>query len=215
MRNVLYIVFGKPIGQPKAKAKTNIYSLENQWMNECKDNTHYPVCKKRSNMAPPKVPATVIKIANGKAGSNTAIPDYNRNNASRAFSDDGFFCAGSDGARYGAKYPHLVWYRFPTTHIPTKFSFTRYSDRFTPKTWQFVGSADENCDRASKWDMLCGDSSGSNFVVDAVMSCDVPKNDRKPYKCLGICIFSNNNDNKQGDLAEASCMSGMRFWEAL
>ena len=51
--NVLYIVFGKPIGQPKAKAKTNIYLLENQWMNECKDQTHFPVCKKWPNAAPP------------------------------------------------------------------------------------------------------------------------------------------------------------------
>jgi len=126
------------------------------------------------------------------------------------------------GSAYDAPFPHLLWFEFGEFHIPAKFSFTRgtpdnrenTNTKKTPKTWQFVGSPDENCDHSSNWVELCGDLSGGNYVANAVRSCEVPKYARTAFKCLGIKILSNNND--KDDLRRNEVwLQKIRFWEVL
>jgi len=165
---------------------------------------------------------TRLKTINGKAGCDSC----GDNSPGRFFPED-----GGDGqwvtgnvrgtGRYDAPFPHLLWYEYGEFHIPAKFSFTRAASsdsrdytKQTPKTWQFVGSPDENCDHSSNWVELCGDLSGGNYVANAVRSCEVPKYARTAFKCLGIRILSNNND-KNDVWPNAEWLQKIRFWEVL
>jgi len=164
---------------------------------------------------------TRLKTINGKAGCDSC----GSNPPGGFFPED-----GGDGQwvtghsketqRYDAPFPHLLWYEFGEFHIPAKFSFTRakskYSEYYTkrtPKTWQLVGSPDENCDHSSNWVELCEDLSGGNYVANAVRSCEVPKYARTAFKCLGIRILS-DNDNNNNKLNEV-WLQKIRFWEVL
>jgi len=159
---------------------------------------------------------TLLKARNGKAGC-----DRCGSNGPKGFFDEsqtGGWVSGFDNkaSAYTAPFPHLVWYEFAAFHIPAKFSFTRhmykeYSQSRTPKTWKFVGSADENCDHSSNWVELCGDLSGGNFVPNAVRSCEVPKYARTAFRCLGIRILSNNN--AKNPTVTESWLGSIRFWE--
>jgi len=163
----------------------------------------------------PKVPE-IIKIANGKAGSNAG--GTNGGDGSGDFPIEAFtgtsYCTGwkdldgTDGS-YNRPFPHLLWYEFPSFHTPVKFVF-KHKYIVYPKTWMFVGSTDENCDQSSNWVDLCGDVVGLNTVDFADVSCDVPEyvgKARKPYKCLGIRILSNNRNTNTG-----ACVSGIKIW---
>jgi len=154
---------------------------------------------------------TLLKTVNGEAKSDQTYPGTNSADENDAFRINGrnVFCTGYDGSDWYRPFPHLVWYKFPTNHIPSKFSFKRDSDkRHSPKTWKFVGSGDEGCDRNSKWVDLCGDLSGQNIVENEVVGCNVTIYARKPYRCLGIRIYSTPSD-KYHDV----CFQGIQFWE--
>lgn len=166
----------------------------------------------------PKVPE-IIKIANGKPGSNTGGTNGGDGSGElpiEAFTGYKGYCTGWNGldgtdGSYNRPFPHLLWYEFPSFHTPVKFAFKRkYIDH--PKIWKFVGSTDENCDQSSNWVDLCGDAMGLNTVDYEDVSCDVPEyvgKARKAYKCLGIRILSNNRNDKN----TGACVSKIKIWE--
>jgi len=165
----------------------------------------------------------LLKTVNGQAGGNA----MGVNKVRKLFNSDGT-CTGHDKRKwqYTVPFPHFVWYKFTESHIPARLSFTRVklymNEGCTPKSWEFVGTTDENCDQSSNWISLCGDLSGSNYVENAVISCDVPKQARKPYKCLAIRILSNkSNQMHVGSsydttvLTTCTCFKELKFWEVL
>jgi len=158
---------------------------------------------------------------NGRAGPNGG------NTVSNFFNSDGT-CSGYVSGGYVEPFPQFVWYEFSELHIPARMSFTRTGNNLwlnwgkTPKSWEFVGTTDAKCDHSSNWVSLCGDLSGSNYAENAVISCDIPKFARKPYKCLAIRINSNQSNRKylgsrSDNLAftTCTCFKELKFWEVL
>jgi len=156
-----------------------------------------------------------IETIDGAAKSES-LPGGGYDNVLVAFRDEPQYCSGWDGSNYNIPFPHMVWYEFPSYHIPAKFTFRLYgqdsSTKQVPKTWKFVGSRDENCNQHSHWDELCGDFSG-NLVYKVDVGCKVPKYAEKTaYKCLGIRIYSTTA--AQAKSSNHNCFYNMRFWEA-
>lgn len=159
-----------------------------------------------------------IEILNGAAGSDSR-PGCGYDDVLVAFGKKPQYCAGcSGGSNWKLAFPHLVWYKFPSYHIPAKFTFRRYgqdsSATQVPKTWKFVGSRDENCNQHSHWDELCGDLSGT-LVYKVDVGCEVPKYAEKTaYKCLGIRIYTIPSAQlAKSGTAHHNCFYNMRFWE--
>jgi len=122
-----------------------------------------------------------------------------------------YSCAGwrSSTGSWTRTFPVMIWYEFPSTHVPTKFAFRRIATDSVPKTWEFVGSKDKDCSHYSAWTTLCGDMVGDKkMVIGEEVGCSVPKYKQEPFKCLGISVYSTNNDSDNG-----VCLKAMRFWE--
>ena len=122
-----------------------------------------------------------------------------------------FGCAGWDASADNWKkpFPIMIWYEFTSAVVPAKVSFHRVGTETTPKTWHFVGSKQEGCRHESTWKPLCGDMVGDKKIVKGQdVGCDVPKNARESFKCLGIRIYSTHHrtNNKV-------CLYSMKFWE--
>jgi len=151
----------------------------------------------------------LIVIGNGKAKWDGAVIDGQGGRVEDAFStsagNDDYGCAGYQGA-YTIPFPIMVWYEFASRHVPARFSFRQISNSESPKGWNFVGSKDEGCSHASTWKTLCGGN--KKPVRGEEVGCDVPKNLREPFKCLGISVYSTDYKRKN-----SVCLKAMRFWE--
>jgi len=108
----------------------------------------------------------------------------------------------------------LMWFEFPSAHTAARFAFRRTSnDHCTPNTWKFVGSKDENCGPTSTWTELCGNMVDIGWwkkIVDGdLVSCDVPKYAREPFRCLGIRIYT----NQKNDGEDCVCLKQVQIWK--
>jgi len=126
-------------------------------------------------------------------------------------------CAGWENSTgdWTKPLPIMIWYEFPSAHVPSKFLWRREvntQDYTTPKTWRFVGAKEGACSsHGSTWKPLCGDLVGDemkSYRNGEDVECVVPKNARESFKCLGIRIFSTHyrTNNKV-------CLYSMKFWE--
>jgi len=156
----------------------------------------------------------LIALGNGKAKWDSDGHDaYLADDAfSTTAGNDGHGCAGWDDRKGWAKpMPVMIWYEFPSTHVPTKFAFRRVATRNVPQTWRFVGSKESGCHHDSIWIPLCGDMVGDKkMVIGEEVGCSVPKYKQEPFKCLGISVYSNNYRKYR---KSGVCMKAMRFWE--
>jgi len=125
---------------------------------------------------------------------------------------------GTDG-RKGcmAPFPHHVWFEFADRHTPARVSWYRWALSESPTQWKFIGSdgSDGNCNGASTWTELCGDS-GSKPKFFETVGCVVPEQARKPFRCLGIRVLDSNCE--KGNSAcwdNKACMKDLKFWEVL
>jgi len=164
----------------------------------------------RTTEPEPKQVQTIIPIGDGKKRWDS---DFNSHyTVDDAFSDNVkvYGCAGYSASANGwtQPFPIMIWVEFPTTHVPSKFLFRRIDTSKTPKMWRFVGSNEEGCTHDSTWKSLCGDMFGDTFAIAGdIIGCEVKKNAREPFKCLGIRVYTNNfSDN-------AICVQAMSFWE--
>jgi len=162
---------------------------------------------------PSKIELKPLKAINGVTNENSESGSgYPTKDA---FSTDKTYCIGwRPKKEWTNPFPHLLSYEFPTLHTPAKISFRRVkvsSDYGTPKKWQFVATADPNCDKNSNWTVLCGDIGGENIVSNQVVGCDVPKKARSDYKCLGLRIYSNHESRTDN----SACFRELKFWEVV
>ena len=135
----------------------------------------------------------LIGMVNGTAKWDSDT-DLNGQTSKHAFStsndyENDYACAGYTAStrKYDQPWPLVIWYEFPSSHVPARFSFRRVDISSTPKTWKFVGSKDEDCGKASTWVELCGDLVGDKYLVEREeVGCDVPRYAIEPFKCLGI-----------------------------
>jgi len=176
-------------------------------------------------------PEYADRNGNGNANGIAGADPFRKSRGGFATDPGQFFMKGP-GGRLGCTrdkdcltpFPFHVWFEFKEWHIPAKFQFTRMGDDDkswmdwdgshyddTPKTWKFIGSADENCNQTSNWIELCGDSEGCDLQKGADVRCVVPTYARKPFRCLGIRILSDNNNHARNEV----CMKKLRFWEVL
>jgi len=223
----------KELDSIKEEAKKSTKNLEiklksieillNKMMNGSASETESKPRHNSRSTAPepePTLPASTeelefspLRTVNGEAKSDETYSNsnYHINNAFRINENGDKFCTGYNLVNWYRPFPHLVWYKFPSNHIPSMFSFKRTYWGNSPKTWKFVGSGDEGCDQNSKWVDLCEDLSGHNVNSYEVVSCIVPIHARKPYRCLGIRIYSTPQSSR-GKSNEV-CFHGIEFWE--
>jgi len=148
-----------------------------------------------------------IEIINGTAKTYDSPGGSTANNAFNFDKNAGCFWGGYANGQWKRIFPHMVWYEFPSTHIPVKMSFQTCGGGARPKKWKFVGSSDKNCNQYSSWTELCGDS--GTFGGDDLYTCDVPAYTTGKFRCLGVRVYSNNPRGNH-----AWTVVGMRFWES-
>ena len=114
--------------------------------------------------------------------------------------------------------PYFLWYRFkiPISY-PVKISFMPRHPNFknakvqTPKSFQFVGTNDDNCSCTSDWSILCDGFYGTlPKSSEDIRSCEVKKSAVKTsgqyeYRCLGIKILAVHS----GDYAS---LRSLKMW---
>ena len=99
--------------------------------------------------------------------------------------------------------PFFVWYKFKSPiGNPIKMSFKPRPENLnnakkqTPKSFQFIGSNDNNCTGSSDWSVLCdGFYDDPVESVEEVRGCQVQKgvalsDHHVMYRCLGIKILA-------------------------
>jgi len=159
----------------------------------------------------------LIEIHGGKADWDTGPdPEYEVENAfsTSASNAEDLACGGASkfGEGYLQSFPQHIWYEFPSSHTPVRMSF-RFTEYRRPKKWRFIATQEKGCNEKSNWVELCGDKTGDKMRGPGKETgCDVPKDARQPYRCLGIRTYENDAGG-WGRWDHSNCLKAMKFWE--
>jgi len=134
---------------------------------------------------------TEVKFVNGTAHAFPPPKTHPSNGPQNFFKKSPSTAYMGFGYNDDDSLPYYVWYEFEEPIIPGRFLFYTGGGGFSPPTWFFVGSNDQQCGQYSTWTPLCGEMSGQPPACGykCPKMCHVTRSLAKPYRCLGLMVL--------------------------